>query len=189
VAGTGVGDVASGLAVGGLLGFLLGNEKARRKAGKLAGGVVSFGGAAALGALAYRVYRNYLVEHRAPQVIGPDEAAVPELTAVAGRSAAYMAAFDPTASPGKDGKPFELALVLAMIAAANADGHIDAAEQKSVFDQVENLPLDAEAKAFVFDALADPPSLQAIADLAEGLEQASERCLGRRLIISQPDTY
>jgi uncharacterized membrane protein YebE (DUF533 family) len=186
LAGAGVGGVAGGLAVGGLLGLLLGNKKARKKAGKLAGGVIGYGGAAALGALAYRAYRNYQGEHQAPQVSGRVEAMAPDLPKVASASAADAAAFDPAASPAKDGKPFELALVLAMIAAANADGHIDASEQKSIFDQVGNLPLDAEAKAFVFDALAKPPSLQAVADFAEGPAQASELYLVSRLAID-PD--
>ena len=78
------------------------------------------------------------------------------------------------AAPAKDGKPFELALVLAMISAANADGHIDSEEQSQIFDRVGELPLDAEDKGFVFDALSKPPSLQDIADLAEGTEQAAE---------------
>ena len=73
-----------------------------------------------------------------------------------------------------------------MIAAANADAHIDADEQKNIFDQVSNLPLEAEDKAFVFDALSSPPSLQDIASLAEGPEQAAELYLVSRLAID-PD--
>ena len=83
-------------------------------------------------------------------------------------------------------QPFELALVMAMIGAANADGHIDADEQKAVFDKVGELPLDAEDKGFVFDALSKPPSLQDIADLAEGPEQAAELYIASRLAID-PD--
>ena len=73
-----------------------------------------------------------------------------------------------------------------MIAAANADGHIGPDEQRVIFDQVGQLPLDAEDKAFVFDALAKPPSLQDIADLADGPEQAAELYLASRLAID-PD--
>jgi hypothetical protein len=51
---SGLEGVAGGLAAGGLLGMLIGNKKARKKSGKLAGGVVGYGGAAALGALGYR---------------------------------------------------------------------------------------------------------------------------------------
>ena len=75
---------------------------------------------------------------------------------------------------------------MAMIAAANADGHIDSEEQRLIFDRVGDLPLDPEDKAFVFDALAKPPSLQEIADLAQGPEQATELYLASRLAID-PD--
>ena len=55
-----------------------------------------------------------------------------------------------------------------------------------IFDRVGELPLEAEDKAFVFDALASPPSLQDIANLAEGPEQAAELYLASRLAID-PD--
>ena len=43
------------MAAGGLLGLLLGNKKAR----KMAGGVAGYGAAAALGALAFKAYQNW----------------------------------------------------------------------------------------------------------------------------------
>ena len=47
LASRGMGGMAGGLAAGGVLGLLLGNKKARKSVGKLAGGVVGYGGAAA----------------------------------------------------------------------------------------------------------------------------------------------
>ncbi|MEM7045947.1 MAG: DUF533 domain-containing protein, partial [Pseudomonadota bacterium] len=47
-------------------------------------------------------------------------------------------------------------------------------------------PLDAEDKAFIFDALSSPPSLQDIAGLAKGQEQAAELYLVSRVAID-PD--
>lgn len=191
LAGSGLGGVAGGLAAGGLLGVLLGNKKARKKMGKMAGGVVGYGGAAALGALAYRAYQNWQTNQPVPE--GPPAQAPATSVPQAGAPAGYLpppppadSRFNVEAAPAKDGKPFELALVLAMISAANADGHIDADEQKQIFDRVGELPLDAEAKGFVFDALSNPPSLQDIADLAEGTEQAAELYLASRLAID-PD--
>jgi uncharacterized membrane protein YebE (DUF533 family) len=75
---------------------------------------------------------------------------------------------------------------MAMIAAANADGHIGPDEQRFIFDRVGEMPLDAEGKAFVFDALGSPPSLRDIVALAEGQEQAAELYLVSRLAID-PD--
>lgn len=192
LANSGLGGVAGGLAAGGLLGVLVGNKKARKTVGKLAGGAVAYGGAAALGALAFKAYQNWQSGKQAPQQM-------PQ--AGAGGQMAYQPApqpvealapppadskFVPAAAPASNGRPFELALVLAMIGAANADGHIDSEEQRLVFEKVGELPLDAEDKAFVFDALSKPPSLQDIADLAQGPEQATELYLASRLAID-PD--
>ncbi|MEM7429345.1 MAG: tellurite resistance TerB family protein [Pseudomonadota bacterium] len=181
MANSGMGGVAGGLAAGGLLGVLLGNKKARKKIGKLAGGAVGYGGAAALGALAYRAYSNWQSGQQVPQASAPQ---APEQLALP--APPEDSGFVPAAQPAKDGKPFELALVLAMIGAANADGHIDGDEQKLIFDKVGELPLDAEDKGFVFDALSKPPSLQDIANLAQGPEQGAELYLASRLSID-PD--
>ncbi len=131
MANSGLGGVAGGLAAGGLLGVLLGNKKARKKVGKLAGGVVGYGGAAALGALAYRAYQNWETKQPVPDAAPAPATSVPQ----AGGPAGYLpppppadSKFNVEAAPAKDGKPFELALVLAMISAANADGHIDSDE-------------------------------------------------------------
>ena len=192
--GSGLGGVAGGLAAGGLLGVLLGNKKARKKVGKLAGGVVGYGGAAALGALAYRAYSNWQSGKQAPQAGTPVPAPAPASAPPQATRAVALPAelpppdskFLPAAAPARDGKPFELALVMAMIGAANADGHIGPDEQRTIFDHVGQLPLGAEDKAFVFDALSSPPSMQDIASLAEGPEQAAELYLASRLAID-PD--
>jgi len=196
LANSGLGGVAGGLVAGGLLGLLIGNKKARKTAGKLAGGAVAYGGAAALGALAYRAYQNWQAGQQpgqqAPQEVPPStppssvpgQGAAPAATTPSEPPAGLK--FLPATAPARNGKPFELALVMAMIAAANADGHIDADEQRHIFERVGELPLEAEDKAFVFDALGSPPSLQDIVGLADGPEQAAELYLASRLAID-PD--
>ena len=187
LANSGLGGIAGGVAAGGLLGVLLGNKKARKTVGKVAGNVAVYGGAAALGALAFRAYQNWQSGQQAPQPAGTQS--IPQSAPAATEQAALPppdSKFMPSAAPAANGKPFELALVMAMIAAANADGHVDADEQKAIFDKVGELPLEAEDKAFVFDALGNPPSLQDIADLANGPEQATELYLASRLAID-PD--
>lgn len=183
VAQSGMGGIGGGLAAGGLLGLLLGNKKMRKKVGKMAGGVVGIGGAAALGALAYRAYQNWQ----------DGQATAPPTPSAPGQAQAQLpppppenSKFMPSAAPARDGRPFELALVMAMIAAANADGHIDRDEQQMIFEKVGEMPLDAEDKAFVFDALSKPPSLQDIASLPQGTEQSAELYLASRLAID-PD--
>ena len=168
----GVGGFAGGAAAGGLLGVLLGSKKVR----KIAGGAVGYGGAAALAVLAYKAYQNWQQ--------GKAAGSAPTATA------AYLyrtePQFLPDAAPAADGQPFELTLVRAMIGAAKANGHVDAAEQARLFEQVDRLGLDAEAKGFVFDALGKPVDLAELASAAATPEQAAELYLASRLAID-PD--
>jgi uncharacterized membrane protein YebE (DUF533 family) len=170
----------AGVAAGGILGLLLGNKKARKAVGNLAGGVVGYGGAAALGALAYRAYQNWQANQAAAAVENLDARAVPALPPAGSN-------FLPGTAPGRDGKPFELALVKAMVGAAAADGHIGPDEQQRIFSHVAQLPLDADDKAFIFDALKSPPDANAIAGLANGPEQAAELYLASRLALDPSD--
>ncbi|MFT8245814.1 tellurite resistance TerB family protein [Roseomonas sp. BN140053] len=168
----GPGALAATGAAGGLLGMLVGGGKKR---GRL-GGVVSHGGAALLGALASRAFDNWQKGQAPAQapVAAPAEAATLEQR------------FLPGATPAADGQPFELALIRAMIAAAKADGHVDVEEQRRIFGRVEELGLDAEAKAFVFDTLAAPIGPAEVAAAARTQEQAAELYLASRLAVD-PD--
>lgn len=178
-----------GLAAGGLIGVLIGNKKARKTVGSLAGGVVGYGGAAALGALAHRAYQKWQ-EGRASAPV----ASTPVASSSGGQGAAHQAnaatgtaaRFDPSLAPASDGQPFELAIVKAMISAANADGHICEKERRTILARLSASPLDADDKAFVLDALMSPPTVAQIAALASGPEQAVELYLASRLVID-PD--
>jgi uncharacterized membrane protein YebE (DUF533 family) len=156
-----------GAASGGLLGMLLGGKKKG-----MGGGMLSHGGAAALGALAFRAYQNW------QQGQQPGSAPAATIQDAQAASPAFH-----QATEAADGQPFALALVRAMIGAAKADGHIDADEQKAIFDHVEQAGMDAEEKAFVFDALSQPTDLSAIAASARNQEQAAELYLATRLVI------
>jgi len=167
------GTLAVGAAAGGIIGLLLGSKKAK----KIGGNLLTYGGAALLGGLAYKAWQNW---QQNKQVA--DAGAAPVLSPVPRESA-----FDPDSGSSTDGTPFALALVRAMIAAAKADGHIDAEEQRALFQRIDTLGLDAEAKAFVFDELSRPTDLDAIAALPRTQEQASEIWLASRLAIDPND--
>lgn len=179
-----------GVAAGGLLGLLLGNKKARKKVGKLAGGVVGYGGAAALGALAHRAYQNWQQQKSQPAQAAP---AHPPYTPTSpapapnGTLPPIEPRFDPAANIGNDGRPFALTLVRAMIAAANADGHICEEERKTILAHLSALQLDEDDKSFVFEALMSPSTMDEIADLANGPEQATEVYLVSRMAIDPDD--
>lgn len=163
--GMGMGGFGGGAVVGGVLGLLLGGKKMRKMAG--------YGGAAAAGAMAFKAYQNWQQGKAAA-------------TATVATQADYSHVdphFLPDAAPAANGQPFQLMMIRAMIGAAKADGHIDAQEQKVLFEQVEKLGLDAESKAFVFDALTQPVDIGAIAASAKGIEQATELYLISRIAI------
>jgi uncharacterized membrane protein YebE (DUF533 family) len=171
----GMNGFAGGAVAGGLLGVLLGNKSMR----KMAGGVAGYGGAALIGALALRAYQNWQQNKDAASVVRESSASLPPPEQVDRR-------FLPSAQQTATGTPFELVLVTAMIGAAKADGHIDAGEQSRIFQAVEQQGLDADAKAFVFDALAKPIDLADLVAAAQSDAQKSEIYLAARLAID-PD--
>ncbi|MEP0942099.1 MAG: DUF533 domain-containing protein [Rhizobiaceae bacterium] len=97
-----------------------------------------------------------------------------------------QADFDAAIQVSAEGTPFQEVLIKAMIAAANADGHIDTKEQFAIFDLIEKMQLEPEDKALVFRTLKNPPDVKTIANSAACLEQASEIYLVSRLAID-PD--
>jgi uncharacterized membrane protein YebE (DUF533 family) len=92
----------------------------------------------------------------------------------------------PHAAPAADGGSFELVLIRAMVAAAKADGTIDAMEQQKLFGEVEKLGLDSAAKGYVFDLLNKPVDLESIAGAVATPEQGAEVYLASRLTVD-PD--
>jgi uncharacterized membrane protein YebE (DUF533 family) len=161
------------------MGLRAGNNKAREKVGEVAGRLVGYGAAAVLGAFGYRAYQNWRTGKQAGEFERRDVAAPLQAPPEGSK-------FLPATAPASDGRPFELALVMAMISAANAHGHIGPEEQRTIFDQVGQLSLDAEGKAFVFDTLSNPPGRQDSASLASGPKQAAEIYLASRIVID-PD--
>jgi len=154
---------AGGAVAGGLLGLLMGGGH------RHGGGLLGYGGAAALGALALQAYQNYQIKQGASLPPGD-----------------FAPAAMPHANPAADGTPFELVLVRAMVGAAKADGHIDATEQRRLFAEVERLGLDADAKAYIFDLLTQEVDLYDLASAATTPEQRAEIYLAARLAID-PD--
>ncbi len=181
----GVKGFGGGMAAGSVLGLLVGNKKMRKKIGKMGGGVVGYGGAAALGALAHSAYQKYQANAGAQQPRPPSPAfrcrnRQPALAAPTPNG------FWATQNAGADPVRFELMVVKAMIAAANADGHIDSDERNKIFESVAQMPLAGDEKALLFDTLSTPPSVETIAAAAGDMEQASALYVASRIAID-PD--
>lgn len=162
------GGLAGGLA-GGLIAGLLGSKGAR----KMAGTALSYGGVAALGGLAYKAWQNY-------QQGVPANASTGEIIPPSPESGFLPAAND-TAAQAALGK----LLLRAMIAAAKADGQIDAAENQRIFEEVGRLNLSPQDKGMLLEEYSRPPNLDALVASVTTPQQASEVYAASLLIIGE----
>jgi uncharacterized membrane protein YebE (DUF533 family) len=184
--GGGLGGGLGGLLGGGLGGGLLGGR--RRKSGsKLA----QLGTLAAVGAVAYKAYQAYQQNQAAgARPPAPGAAVPPGGTPGSGASAwgtpvntAPTAPAAPTTAhaPTVGG----MTLLRAMIAAAKADGQIDAAESQQIMAQVGRADLSSDEKAFLLDELAKPLNLDAVVAGVRTPQQAAEVYTASRLVIAE----
>ncbi len=155
---------------GALASVLLGTKTGR----SLAGGALKLGGLALIAGLGYQAYRSYK-SGQAPDNIP----SLPELPAPPAGSP-----FHPDTGLSND---FALTLIKAMIAAAKADGHIDADERANIMQKLHVEDLGAEAEAFIEAELANPTDLDALVAAARSEEQKVELYTASRLTI-EPDT-
>lgn len=151
--------------------LVLGNKKARKMGGK----ALKYGGAALLAGLAYKAWSDYKANKPPAQEGAADIAPPPS-----------RSGFAPEEESDSAGSDFRLTLVRAMIAAARSDGHVDAAEQARITAAIEDNALGAEEKGFLFDAFTAPADPVAIAALARTQEQAAEVYVASRMAID-PD--
>ncbi|ODT69575.1 MAG: hypothetical protein ABS75_15920 [Pelagibacterium sp. SCN 63-23] len=139
---------AAGLAAGMLL--------SGGKPGKLLGNAVKAGALAAVGGLAYKAWQNHQQNQAGAAPVPAEEAFIPAPSDTAGQE-----------ELGKT-------LVRAMIAAAKADGRIDATEKEAIFERLKSMSLSAEEKAWVFDELSSPLDINAVVARADTPAHAAE---------------
>jgi uncharacterized membrane protein YebE (DUF533 family) len=163
--------LAGGALAGGLAGVLLGG-----KSKKLASNALKLGGTAALAGLAYKVYTEWQASKQAP---AGAEAQQPM------KDVTPPPVFLPSSAKARD--DMSLAILQAMIAAAKADGHIDAAEQQRIFGKLDGMALSAEDKAFVMDELRKPLDIDAVVRAAGSPELAVEIYAASVLAIDPDD--
>lgn len=160
------------LAAGALVAVLLGTGTGRQ----VTGTALKLGGIAAIGGLAYKAYQNYKNGNKPedaakdPQLLPP-----PEDTS-----------FHPSQAPQGETE-FALTLVRAMIAAANADGHIDDDEKKKIADKLALAGLGPEAEQFLLGEIAKPQSIDDLVNAVQTDAQKLELYTASRLTID-PDT-
>lgn len=150
----GYANFGTGMLAGGVLGLLLGDKRVRKFGGKALG----YGGAAALGALAFRAYSNWQQQKSAAGV-----APVP---------AAQPAQFLP--APAED---HSRAVLKALIAAAKSDGHIDGRERGLIEEKLASLADDPALRSWIDHEVARPLDPADVAAAAGSMEIASEMYL------------
>ena len=163
------GGLAGGAAAGGIMALLVSSKSAR----KVAGTAATYGGAALLGGLAYRAFKNWqqnnsqqVASHTGAQhLIKKDDRAFNNVTL---------------------SNEYQLTLIKAMIAAAKADGHIDELEQQRIVKAVEQMDLSMETKGILFDLLQKSISIGELVRGAVNIEQRTELYLASCLVIN-PD--
>ncbi|RVU39502.1 tellurite resistance TerB family protein [Hwanghaeella grinnelliae] len=162
-----------GAAAGGLAALLLSNKKARKMGGK----ALTYGGMAAIGGLAYKAWRDHKEDQTRTQPAqrSAHAAAIYQQTAANTPAPPAGSIFDlanqPSTSQGED---MRLVVIRAMISAAKADGHIDADERTRIEGQIKALQIGQDEQQFLIDQLNAPSDPIAIARLSGSLEQATE---------------
>lgn len=154
-----------GLAAGFAASMLMGG-KGRKMMGKAA----KYGAVAAIGGLAYHAWQKNQ-QNKQGQAGAPAPAASQEAAFTpAPENSAFLPAPTDEAAVDQLGK----ALVRAMIAAAKADGKVDAEEKEAIFARLNTMDLSPEDKAFVFDELSAPLDINAVVAAADTPEHAAE---------------
>lgn len=165
------GGLAGGALAGGLVSILLGNKSIRKMSGK----VLTYGGLAAVGAIAYTAYRNWQAGKSGEAA---PAAAPPQLPPPG-------SPFHPDVTPGGPAALAET-LVHAMIVAAKADGTIDEHERGRILAQLERLGVGSDMRAFLDAELARPLDIDGVVKRATTPELAAEIYAASLLALGSP---
>lgn len=171
-----------GMVLGGLAGALTG-----KTGQKIASTALKLGGAAAVAGLAYTAYQRYQTQQRGPRVPSQPQhqsvgySAQPRSTTMDQRAEDVVDLLPP-ANSGYLPPPTEAAatealslkLIRAMIAAAKADGRIDAAESAKIFGQMDVMNFNDEERNFLMAELGKTWTAEQVAAGAASVETAVE---------------
>lgn len=141
-------DFGKGALAGGALGLLLGKNKTTRK-------LATYGGLAAIGVMAYKAYGDYKQQQ--------------------GAAAAEPQTVDRLPPPQVE--LHSQAILKALVAAAKADGHIDARERQVIEGEFTRINQDAELQQWLHAELEKPLDPAEVARAASTPEIASEMYL------------
>jgi uncharacterized membrane protein YebE (DUF533 family) len=161
-------QLGAGAALGGLGALILGTQTGR----SVAVSAAKLGALALIGGLAYRAYQNYAQD----KPVGADRNFTPE-------AAPPGSGFEPDAASNEQAALY----IRTMIAAASADGRIDATEQQRILGSLGQVGLAADAEEFLANELNNPATAADIAGAVSSGEQAVQVYTAARIAID-PDT-
>ncbi len=150
-------DFGKGALAGGALGLLLGNKKARKYGKKVA----LYGGVAAVGVLAYKAYGDWK-RQQGGFAAGAEPQTIDRL-------------------PPPQAEEHAQAILKALVAAAKADGHIDARERETIEGEFRRIDVDASLQQWLHTELERPLDPAEVARAATTPEMASEMYLASLL--------
>lgn len=161
---------ANPIATGAVAALLLGTRTGR----SLARSALRIGGFAAIAGLAYQAYRNY---RNGARPADPGDGGTIVLM-----PAPEDTAFHPKRLPEGE-EAFALVLVRGMIAAARADGSIDASEYRLVLDRMRASGMDGEIESFLSGELIRPVDIDELVTAAKTDAQKVELYTASRLAV------
>lgn len=150
-------DFGKGALTGGALGLLLGRNKATRK-------LATYGGLAALGVMAYKAYGDY--KRQQEGAVGVEPQTVDRL-------------------PPPQAEQHSQAILKALVAAAKADGHVDARERQVIEGEFARIHQDDAVQAWLRTELEKPLDPTEVARAGTTPEIASEMYLASLLVADE----
>lgn len=150
-------DFGKGAVAGGALGLLLGKNRTSRK-------LATYGGLAAIGVMAYQAYRDHQQQSAAAGFREPQT--VDRL-------------------PPPQAELHSQAILKALIAAAKADGHIDARERQVIEGEFSRLGNDSELQGWLQSELEKPLDPAEVARAGNTPEVASEMYLASLMVADE----
>jgi uncharacterized membrane protein YebE (DUF533 family) len=158
--GNDLGAMLKGAGGGALLTLLLGNKRARQFGAK----AITYGGLAALGAIAYKAYGNWQAQQatdssREPQTL--DRLPAPQV------------------------ELHSQGILKALVAAAKADGHVDERERALIEGELNQFSSDAQTRSWLQAELNKPLDPVEVARAASTPEMAAEMYLASVLLVDE----
>ncbi len=189
-----LGKLGAGAGAIGVLGSLLGSKRGRSYGGK----ALKYGSIAALGLMAYKAYTNWQAQQQAQpaqQAPGAAGSGFTGSAATASGTASGSASWTPGALPAEprtldrvppaEAEHHSRAVLMAMIAAAKADGHLDDRERGLIENELASLDDDPGLRAWYEELLRQPLDPARVAQAASSPEIASEMYLATLLMVDE----